>query len=234
MAEDLRFTTIEEVVSIAQMNVGMDTPVSSPIMRQWAYQAQRSIGLCNVNKKTETHDIENFTFPIPCDLATLIEIRLNDKSCNDCDAFYLTYRGDKWEQGREDCANKDSCIITVSMQDGKFHLSSNSTAYNCAEIYYYGLPLDKDDLPLIPEYNQRAVVSYIEWMWIKKERFKRPNQIRITDVRDAYNSWVILKLDAIGYKNTPSVFEWEEIAKKWYGIIPEYPLKNRFSAFKLK
>ncbi len=140
--ENLMFSSIDEIVSVAQSNLGMSEPDRNPIMRHWGYEAQRHIGLYHVNEKKEVKNITDLSFDMPCDMAVLIEIKLGDEcecesspnECNKCS--FIFYKQERF------CPDEHSHELNISMSGGKFHLSSNADEHKKATVRYLGLPLD--------------------------------------------------------------------------------------------
>lgn len=225
-ADNLTYTNIDEIVAVAQMNLGMSDPDHSPIMRHWGYEAQRHIGLYHINEKKTVKNITDLSFDMPCDMAIPLEIKLGSEcectsipnQCSSCS--WIFYKQERF------CPDEHSHDINISMSGGKFHLSSNSGSYEKATIRYLALPLDDNLLPLIPEYNTRAVTAYIEYMYIKQQRRRKRREIPLSEVQVAYKSWLILKRDAIANKNATSPLEFDELATSWLRLVPAYKRGN--------
>ncbi len=224
-SDNLMYVSLDEIVAIAQMNLGMSDPDHSPIMRHWGYEAQRHIGLCNANEKKEVKNITDLSFDMPCDMAIPLEIKLGSEcecastpnQCGSCS--WLIYKQERF------CPDEHSHGNTISMSGGKFHLSSDA-GYAKATIRYLALPLDDNLLPLIPEYNTRAVTCYIEYKYLKQQRRRKRREIPLSEVEMEYKRWLILKRDAIANKNATSPLEFEELTKSWLRLIPEYKRGN--------
>lgn len=224
--ENLMFTSIDEIVSVAQSNLGMSEPDRNPIMRHWGYEAQRHIGLYHVNEKKEVKNITDLSFDMPCDMVIPIEVKLGDEcecesspnECNKCS--FIFYKQERF------CPDEHSHNLNMSMSDGKFHLSSNADEHKKATVRYLALPLDDNLMPLIPEYNTRAVTSYIEYMYIKQQRRRNPREIPLSEIQMADTHWLRLKRDAIRNKNSTSPLEFQEIIFSWLNLVPEYKRTN--------
>jgi len=224
--ENLMFTSIDEIVAIAQANIGMSEPDRNPIMRHWGYEAQRHIGLYHVNEKKEVKNITDLSFDMPCDMAVLIEIKLGDEcecesspnECNKCS--FIFYKQERF------CPDEHSHDLNISMSGGKFHLSSNADEHKKATVRYLALPLDDNLMPLIPEYNTRAVTCYIEYKYLKQQRRRKRREIPLSEVETEYTRWLRLKRDAIANKNATGPFEFQELIFSWLNLVPEYKRSN--------
>lgn len=226
--KDLRFISTEEVISSAMMALGQTDDAYRNIFREWVYLAQRAIGLSSVINIKETlpdeTPIVDFAIEKPCDLLAPIDMLIIDEKgvCVAPDYVWNFIDRDRH------CSNtQQSHRISVSENQNQFLLSSNATGFTKAILKYYAMMLDDDGLPLIPEYNQRAIMSYIEFMYTKRERRRKRNEIPLSEVDWMYNNWVTLKMDAVGYKNMPSTLKMEEIVRKWVTLLPNTRTLNK-------
>jgi hypothetical protein len=82
------------------------------------------------------------------------------------------------------------------------------------------MPVDSDGVPLIPEYYLRAIVAYIEYMFVKRERYRKRNEIPMSEIQTLYQQWVTLKADAMSKRNQPQKPEIEAAIATWLTMLP--------------
>ena len=161
---------------------------------------------------------------MPCDMAIPLEIKLGSECecastpCSSCS--WISYKQERF------CPDEHSHGNKISMSGGKFHLSSTADSYAKATIRYLALPLDDNLLPLIPEYNTRAVTCYIEYKYLKQQRRRKRREIPQSEVETEYIRWLKLKRDAIANKNATSPLEFQEIVTSWLRLVPAYKRGN--------
>ncbi len=230
--DTMRTVTIDEIVSSAQINLGLNSDADRTVMYEWVSEANRAIGLGHTNQLQEIIDIKDFTFPAPCNMIKPLQIRLLGDSTDiggqgiivpfyDEEAF-LRKTGDKKTQGG---------AIIIQLQGNTFVLSNNVNAnrFDKAEIKFYGIPLDDNGYPLVDEYNKRTIVQYIEYMYIKRERRReRHNGTPIPqgEVESEYNKYLRLKAEAISHKKMPDKLRMDDINRKWNTLLPNQKRKT--------
>lgn len=210
----MQYISIEEVVSSAQVSIGLDHDEYRPMFRQWAYDAQRSIGLTFLDQEIEVGDIKDLEFKKPCGYVAPIRIELMDG--NDCIIPRYNASLDKCNCCDNTCS---TCVIEIGENKTHFYISSDGARYGKYKIKYWKLPVDDDNQPLIPENNLRAVVAYIEYMWLKRERNRDLRRYTLSDVQYAKQEWRNLKGQAVGNQNMPHKLVFEEAMRKWNNFI---------------
>ena len=130
-----------------------------------------------------------------------------------------TDRGDYYE-------NLDR-VLYVSEEDTKFELSSNATGVTDVEIRYYSLPIDDEGLPFVREDLKEAIISFCEYLWIKRQRNRRRKEIPMSEVDWFKNNWEIQKRTAKGRSKMINPVQAESILRRWVTTLPQYKNMNR-------
>jgi len=228
-----RFISIDEVVSGAMVDCGLEHDGFRNIFRQWSWRATRSIGLGRIDKRWSDKlvlqtDRQGFGFfEKPCDLIYAIEVKL----CGAEDVFAF-YHEDGWELDRRTGNNSDVLsnhkILSVSERSDRYYISTNANgSITHAHVRYYAAPLDEDGLPRIPEFQERAVAAYCEYMFLKRRRSKGDRNILQGDVRLARDEWRMLRSQAIVEKNMPQLLHMDEIVLRWNTLLPNLGALNK-------
>lgn len=218
-----RFVTIDEVVTSGQIALGLTTDKDRNIMREWAWLAVKQIGLSHqISKKEECVDIKDFAFDKPCDMVSPVSVRLHGSNTSD-GVYYPSYDTGRFDNDRpEDQGN--SRYVTIEEQTDQFVISSKGGNFSKATIQYYSLPVDSDGTPLIPEYYQRAIMSYIEYMFVKRERRRTSrndkNEIPMSEVDFYHRQWMRLRAEAEAEKAIPNEMVADEIVSEWQTLLP--------------
>ena len=114
----------------------------------------------------------------------------------------------------------------------EFYFSSNGLKYNACKIYYIGLPCDEHGEPLIEDSAKRAVKQYLKTKVVKRDRLKNRNNVPMSEVQYEDQQWVILKNQAAGRINMPTLLEMPDIVSSFYnaGITIDM-FKDRFANY---
>lgn len=222
-----RYVTIDEISASAFVALGLDNDEYRNVFANWAYQATRSIGLTTTQLTTATLTISNGTATPPSGMVMPYAFAL--KKSNADEYAYPFFDSNFWKDipSNEQANRRDDYIINY--QGGQFVFSSRVEAdgYDRLLIQYYGLPVDEDGIPLVPEYYIRAVTAYIEYMYIKQQRYRKRTEIPMSEVQILNNEWLKLKLDAVRWRNTPSKPEIDAAIQEYMTMLPNFSRLNR-------
>lgn len=219
------YIDVDSVVSNVQMQLGFQDDEMRPAFTQWAYDAQRAIGLSYLDKQdTGWRAIKDLSWDKPCGYIAPIEILVKDAN-GDCYLPKYSFKLDKCGC----CSNvtQHNCDTYVSENNTQFYLDSDATDYTEYKMLYWGLPVDEGNNPLIREDNERAVIAYIEYMYTKRRRHQNRSEIPQSEVAYLYNQWKTLKGVALGKQNMPHKLLYEEAMRKWSTLVPVKHL-NRY------
>jgi hypothetical protein len=169
------FMTVDEVVANARTLLDSNVDgVTEAFLRQWAYLAQRQIGVTKENIKTEEIPVEELSIRKPDDFVLGQDMGLYTAAGSEVTYVYEKrggrVRGPKYEY---------SHAIQVSEENHYYHLSSSATAIACAKLRYYALPIDPTTGdPLIPERHLFATMMFIRYMVAMRNNEREQSQYR--------------------------------------------------------
>lgn len=219
------YIDVDQVISNVQLALGLQDDEMRPAFTQWAYDAQRSIGLSHLDKKdTGWKEIKNLSWDKPCGFVAPLEITVQT-SDGDCYLPRYSHKLDKCGC----CNNTANSTVDnyVSENQTQFYLDSEATKYIKYKMIYYSLPVDDSGNPLIREQNERAVMAYIEYMYTKRRRHQNRSEIPMNEIAFLQNEWRKLKGQAVGKQNMPHKLLFEEAMRKWNTLAPVKHL-NRY------
>ena len=211
--------SIDEIVSSAAIALGMENDRYRVLFYEWALQGLRDIGLNTLNLTNTTGSIITSPFnyfPIPDSCVYIDSIAIQEGTNGH--VAYSNY----WTNVPDDDQTTYDKDYVVSRQGNNLIFSSTivSNNYTTVILRYYAMPVDSDNVPLAPEYYLRALVAYIEYMFVKRERYKKRNEIPMSEVQMLYQQWVTLKADAMSKRNQPQKPEIEAAIAMWLTMLP--------------
>jgi hypothetical protein len=213
--------TIDQVISNAMIALGMENDRYRVIFYEWAFQGLRDIGLTTISLTTSTGTITTGnTFPIPTNCVYIDSIAVKNSTAGT--VAYPMFDSNYWSSVPDDDQTTYDKDYVVSKQgsDLVFSTTIRGNSYDQVIIRYYGMPVDSDGVPLIPEYYLRAIVAYIEYMFVKRERYRKRNEIPMSEIQVLYQQWVTLKADAMSKRNQPQKPEIEAAIATWLTMLP--------------
>lgn len=226
-----RLITLDEVLAEAASIIKDASEQEKAFMRQWIYRAQREIGFSNVDIKiSEPLTLTDFSVKKPNDFLKTIDLALYTSDGREIRTSWKGWGKDKASlpEGSDARIHEDLRIevqrIQVSEDLDYFHTESfaegtDDTSYLI--VKYYALPIDSQELPLIPESNTLAIMMYIKWMWeIRQNR----NQAAIAQSRDV---WLRERARASARNQTPSVLEGKQISRTINSMIQKAVIRDR-------
>lgn len=214
-----RYISLAEVASTAYIALGLEQAEYNSIFYEWAYQATRAIGLTQVELKTETIVITSGMATPPAGMVRPNNIAIAKSTTGEVN--YPFFDSNFWKDVPSNDQVRDNSYV-VNFQGDVFVFSSAVTdnAYDRMILEYWGLPVDDAGEPLIPEYYQRAVTAYIEYMYLKRARNRNRQEIPMSEVQIADAKWKELKLDAVVQRNQPSKPEIDAALAMWQTMLP--------------
>jgi len=224
-----RFLTLEQAASSAYIALGLENEAYKPIFFQWAFDATRSIGLTSTQLANTEINITNGTAAIPSAMIMPYNFALRVSGTNEI--AYPFFDSTFWKQDNIPSNDQVSdYALVVNMQGNNFVFSSGVTdgGFNRLILEYYTLPVDENDVPLIPEFYQEAITAYIEFMHTKRHRHKDRTQIPMSEVQYLESRWNRLKYQAISKKNMPSKPELDGAISRWLTMVPNYRQLQRY------
>jgi hypothetical protein len=213
--------TIDQVISNAMIALGMENDRYRVIFYEWAFQGLRDIGLTTISLTTSTGTITTGnTFSIPTNCVYIDSIAVKNSTAGN--VAYPMFDSNYWSSVPDDDQTTYDKDYVVSKQgsDLVFSTTVRGNSYDQVIIRYYGMPVDSSGVPLIPEYYLRAIVAYIEYMFVKRERYRKRNEIPMSEIQTLYQQWVTLKADAMSKRNQPQKPEIEAAIATWLTMLP--------------
>jgi hypothetical protein len=215
--------SIDEIVSSAAIALGMENDRYRVLFYEWALQGLRDIGLNTLNLTNTTGLIITSPFnyfPIPDSCVYIDSIAIQEGTNGH--VAYPFFDSNYWTNVPDDDQTTYDKDYVVSRQGSNLIFSSTivSNNYTTVILRYYAMPVDSDNVPLAPEYYLRALVAYIEYMFVKRERYKKRNEIPMSEVQMLYQQWVTLKADAMSKRNQPQKPEIEAAIAMWLTMLP--------------
>ena len=212
--------SIDEIVSSAAIALGMENDRYQVLFYEWAFQGSRDIGLTALNLTNATGTIASGAYSIPNDCVYIDSIAIQVGASGH--VTYPFFDSNYWANVPDDDQTQYDKDYIVSRQGFNLIFSSTVTSngYNKVILRYYAMPVDGNNTPLVPEYYLRAIVAYIEYMFVKRERYKKRSEIPMSEVQMLYQQWVTLKADAMSKRNQPQKPEIEAAIAMWLTMLP--------------
>jgi hypothetical protein len=212
--------SIDEIVSSAAIALGMENDRYRVLFYEWAFQGSRDIGLTTLNLTNTTGSISGgvYTIPINCVYIDSVAIRRGANG----HVTYPFFDSNYWSNVPDNDQTQYDRDYVVSRQGNNlvFSTTVTSNGYDTVILRFYSMPVDANNVPLVPEYYLRAIVAYIEYMFVKRERYKKRNEIPMSEVQMLYQQWVTLKADAMSKRNQPQKPEIEAAIAMWLTMLP--------------
>lgn len=108
------------------------------------------------------------------------------------------------------------CEVTMGETQTESYFSSNALKYNACKIYYIGTPCDENGDPLVDDEAKRAVKAYVDLKVTSRDRNRNRQAVPMSEVQYKQQQWVILKNQATGRINMPSLIEMPSIVNQFY------------------
>lgn len=222
-----RYISLSQVAANAAIALGLEQMEYSGIFYEWAYQATRSIGVTEANLLTSTITITDGMADAPSGMVKPNNIAIKKNASGE--VAYPFFDSNYWKDvPNVDQVNNNQYV--VNFQDDKFVFSSDvaNDGFDRLVLEYWSVPVDDNGAPLIPEYYDRAVIAYIEYMYVKRLRNRNRNEVPMSEIQILDAKWKELKLDAVVTRNTPSKPEIEGAIAEWMTMLPNFSrLKRR-------
>jgi hypothetical protein len=225
--------TLEQVASSAFIALGLENDAYKPIFYQWAFDATRSIGLSSTQLKTAELNISNGAAAIPSDMIMPYNFALRSSASNE--VAYPFFDSTFWKATNvpsNDQVHSYSLVINIQGTDFVFSSGVTDGGFDRLIVEYYTLPVDNNNVPLIPEFYQEAITAYIEFMYLKRKRNQDRTLIPYGEVQGFENRWNRLKYQAISKKNMPSKPELDGAISRWLTMLPNYNQLQRYPNIK--
>jgi hypothetical protein len=220
---------IKELISEIILELAMPDANDTPILKVWAMEGMGEIGNSRLQAfETDWMLVDDLQVCKPKNMSAPIKVILSiDKQhcvepyidpklirCGCCDNCHST------------------CEITMGENQTHFYFSSNALSHNTCKIQYIGLPCDENGEPLIDDSCKRAVKQYVNYRVTVRDRKRDRNKVPMSEVDYERQQWVILKNQAAGRINMPTLLEMPSIVSQFYnaGITVDM-IVNRYNGY---
>jgi hypothetical protein len=231
--------TLEEVVASAFLALDIEDTRDELVFREWAWDALREIGPSRVDRKTECIPVEGLCAMKPHDY--LYGLDMNILDCHGNIYYYQMAESGILESEQQNTDVGGSSLsqnvdvggasIKVAEQKEIFAFSSNAANAGITkiELSYYSYPMDADGEPLIEEKMKEAIISYIEYRHIKRERSRRrgTRDVPLAEVVDARDEWKRQRMAMRGDIKMPDPLAADTIFRRWVTGIPNFKRRGR-------
>lgn len=231
--------TLEEVVSSAFIALDVEDSRDELIFREWAWDALREIGPSRVDRKTVCIPVKGLCAMKPHDYLYGLDMNLLDCSGN-IYYYQMAESGVLESEQQNDNVGGSSLSqnidvggssIKVAEQKEIFAFSSNANDAGIVniELSYYSYPMDAEGEPLIEEKMKEAVITYIEYRYLKRERRRRvgTRDIPLNEIVDAREEWRRQRMAIKGDIKMPDPLAADTIFRRWVSGIPNFKRRAR-------
>lgn len=228
--------TVKQLIASVFLRLELDDSRDEVVFNEWIWDALREIGPSRLDKKRACMDMHDLCFNLPHDYSSAIDLNLLDSS-GAIYSYHYSETGflESEVNNRSDSRGQNASLsggynrLTIVENKRSFSLSSNANdlGITSAELVYYALPMDGDGNILIEEIMQEAVMAFIEYMYIKRERNKDRNKIPMSEVDWHWDKWTKKRQEMRGYKKDPGPLGMDPIARRWITSIPNFRNKRR-------
>lgn len=205
--------SIKEIISEIILELALPDANDTPIIKVWAMEGMGEIGNSRLQAfETDWIYFDDLQVCKPKNMIAPIKVILSiDKK--HCVEPYIDPK-----LVRCGCCDNchSHCEITMGENQTHFYFSSNASHHNACKIQYIGLPCDEDGEPLIDDSCKRAVKQYVNYRITVRDRKRDRNKVPMSEVDYERQQWVILKNQAAGRINMPTLLEMPDIVKQFY------------------
>lgn len=233
--------TLSEVIASVFTRLDIEDSRDELVFQDWAWDAIREIGPTRVDRKTTCLDVTDLCIQKPHDFLYAIDLNLLDET-GGIHYYQFAESGfsnseQQFNRARDFLSTSvnthGSSSIKVAEQKHHFELSSNASKspISQAELNYYHYPIDEDGDILVEEKLKEAIIAFIEYMYIKRERRRKvgTRDIPLAEVQDSRIEWKKKRAEVRGDIKMPDPNSFATLAAKWVTGIANYKRKARFS-----
>lgn len=222
-----RTVPLAEVVSNAQIDLGMTSDDERLKFRNWVYYACRTIGPSPTYiKETPLNSpipITNFTFPAPDEMQVPIDIIISREADNE--KVRPSWDPNYWQIGTLNYAQfpwrRD---IQLTFQGLNFIIGPTDVAQDFVKAWvrYFAFPVDNSGEILVPELYVRAASAYVEYMHHKAlfNRTKGKDSVQYYIIQDMRRQWEKLLNAARNELQTVGKPEIDAAIRNYISMLP--------------
>jgi len=230
-----RLMTLDELVSAAFLRLDLEDTRDENVFREWAWDSARELGPTRLDKKTTCIDICDFGFEFPCDYISALDMNLLDANGGVYSyrygeaGFMESEVNNSGPTGQSSRLNGGFNRLVLTEAKQRFLVSSNAAeiGITSAQLTYYAAPVNENGEMLIEESMQEAMICFIEYMYIKRERNKDRNKIPMSEVDYYGTQWRNKRMEVRGARKVPDPLAMDTIARRWVTGVANFQNKRR-------
>lgn len=206
-----RFLDVDEVIANACTRIKNVSDDDMLTMRQWVWDAMRSIGPSNSHIEVKDVNIFNGQAKKPRDLTgKIIDLSIYDENNQEIPYRY-NYDGGVIHQKRSRAKRNKIDIY----EDAHFiNFSDFDITPKYVKIKYFKMPLDDCDLPLVPEDHLLAIVYFLMYTYYLSEgsNFGMIGMIS--------SKWETERARIMSRNRSMAGVRFKQAAREWMSMIP--------------
>jgi hypothetical protein len=212
------YYTVDEVAANAATIIRGSTREDRHIYRQWVWNGERELGYSEMQVGSDCILVEDLAARKPDNYRKLKDIALLDCNGNEYRAKMRGY----FQRNHEDLLATEIRSIDIYENDNYFVLGSNGSIITHVKIDYYGMPLDADGNPKIPEHHMLPLMFFVKFM---DALVRGENQ---SEISEAERRWKMEAAKCRGKNKMPSQPQAREIMEQWMTMIPQRLNQNEY------
>ncbi len=205
------YKTLDEVAAEAMEIAGISDSRDIPIIKHWIHRAVLDVGVFNTDIAHDLVPVIGFEIKKPCGFVSLIEIDVYDVNGGLLHTYF----------NRDGLSSEDAprtSSICIAEGPTALLLSTDALDASKAEIKYYRIPTDEDGDIMILDGLVDAVISYIEYMYVRRNT-GRSRQFNPNMINSYEAIWQRKKQQARSRNKMPSEKQFATIASRWRSMI---------------
>lgn len=207
---------IKQLISEIILELGLPDNNDIPIIKVWAMEGMGEIGNSRLQaRETDWMLVQDLAIRKPVDMIAPLQVILSiDKK--HCITPYIDHNLIRCGCCENSNEKNRGCGVTMGESQTEFYFSSNALKYNACKIFYIGMPCDENGEPLIDDSAKRAVKQYVNYRITSRDRKRNRQLVPMSEVDYERQQWVILKNQAAGRINMPTLIEMPDIVAQFY------------------
>lgn len=212
------YYTVDEVAANASTIIKGSRREDRHLYRQWVWNGEKELGYSEMQVGNDCIPVENLCARKPDNYRKLKDIALLD-----CDGreYMVKMRG-YFKRNHEDQLEGQTRSVDVYEDDNFFYLGSNGDIITHVKIDYYGLPLDDDGNPKIPEHHLMPLMMYVKFM----DNLR--NSQSQSQIIESERMWKQEAARCRGRNKMPSQPQAKAIMKEWMSMIAQRLNQNEY------
>jgi hypothetical protein len=212
------YYTVDQVAANASTIIKGSRREDRHLYRQWVWNGEKELGYSEMQVSSDCITVENLCARKPDDYRKLKGIALLDCEGREYEAKMRGY----FKRNHEDLNEGYVRAVDVTEDDNFFYLGSNGDIITDIKITYYGLPLDEDGSPKIPEHHLLPIMLFVKFMDSLR------NSTSQSQISETERMWKYEAAKCRGKNKMPSQPQAKEIMKEWMSMIAQRLDQNQY------